>query len=311
MILLGYQKQMKLNQLRDFLAVAQHGGIRAAARELGLTQPSISKSIQQLEASLGVPLFDRTGRKLRLNRFGEAFLARTSGVVNQLRRAEDEIEQLRTESAGAVSLSMGGVSLLTLLPGALLRFRKRFTDASIRLVERTYEQAITDLRSGEIEFAVLPEPPEAIGSEFAMEILLRDRYVVVGRRGHPLAALRDLEGLLQASWIVTRQRGVRTAEFEQMFKRRGLPVPRVEIHCESLIAVLALLARTDLLAILPSRWLRVEPVGHVAQALPVDDLPNANSICVLWRAANPLTPAAAAFVAALTVEANAQGSESR
>jgi len=302
---------MKLNQLRDFLAVAQHGGIRAAARELGLTQPSISKSIQQLEASLGVPLFDRTGRKLRLNRFGEAFLARTGGVVNQLRRAEDEIKQLRTESAGALSLSMGGVSLLTLLPGALLRFRKRFTDASVRLVERTYEQALADLRSGAIEFAVLPEPPELIGSEFATEILLRDRYVVVGRRGHPLAGVRDLEGLLEASWIVTRQRGVRTAEFEQMFKSRGLPVPRVEIHCESLIAVLALLARTDLLAILPSRWLRVEPVGHVAQALPVDDLPNANSICVLWRAANPLTPAAAAFVAALTVEANAQGSQNR
>lgn len=296
---------IKFNQLRDLLAVARHGGIRPAARELGLAQPSLTKSIQQLEAELGVPLFERSGRGLRLTSYGEAFVARTRCAVNEIHRAQDELRQLRDGQTGRLSFAMAGISMMNLLPGALRQFQRRHPGVLLRVVERAHDQAIPELRAGEIEFAVLPHPGEDLGDEFTLEPLLGDRYVVIGRRGHPLARCSTLQELLQAGWIVTRQRGERAAQFEQLFQERGLPVPRIEVQCESFIGVLALLAATDLLAVVPARWLQTESVRNVCQALPVPDLGEARPTCVVRRTAYPLTPAAAAFVAALEVEAGA------
>jgi LysR family transcriptional regulator of abg operon len=296
---------IKLNQLRDVLAVARLGGIRPAARELGLAQPSLTKSIQQLEASLGVPLFERSGRGLRLTPYGEAFVERTRGAVSEIHRAEDEVRQMRDVHAGRLSFAMAGISMMNLLPGALQSFQRRHAGVQVRVVERPHDQAVPELRAGEIEFAVLPQPGEDLGDEFVVEPLLGDRYVVIARRGHPLAASASLQDLLGAGWIVTRQRGERAAQFEGLFLERGLAVPRVEIQCESVIGVLALLAGTDLLAVVPARWLQSDAVRHVCEAVPVPDLGEARATCVVRRAAYPLTPAAAAFVAALEVEAGA------
>lgn len=296
---------IKLNQLRDVLAVARLGGIRPAARELSLAQPSLTKSIQQLEAELGVPLFERSGRGLRLTPYGAAFVARTQGAFNEIHRAQDEVRQLRDAHTGHLSFAMAGISMMNLLPGALHSFQQRHSGVLVRVVERPYDQAIPELRSGEIEFAVLPEPGESLGDEFVAQPLLADRYVVVGRRGHPLASRTTLAGLHGAGWIVTRQRGLRAAQFESLFQQQDLPVPRVEIHCESIIGVLALLATTDLLAVLPERWLHTPTVRNVCVALSVPDFGAATPTCIVRRAAYPLTPAAVAFVAALEVEARA------
>lgn len=296
---------IKLNQLRDVLAVARAGGIRPAARELGLAQPSLSKSIQQLEATLGVPLFERLGRGLRLTAYGEAFVARTRGAVSEIHRAQDEIRQMRSSHTGRLSLAMAGISMMNLLPGALRSFRQRHAGVQVRVVERPFDQAMPELRAGEIEFAVIPQPGEPLGDAFVVEPLLSDRYLVIGRRGHPLAHSTTLQELLGASWIATRQRGERVAQFENLFVERGLPVPEVAIQCESIIGVLALLADTDLLAVVPTRWLHTSTVRQVCEALQVPDLGEASPTCVVRRAAYPLTPAAAAFVAALEVEAGA------
>ena len=67
---------MKLNSLRDFLAVAERGSLRAAARQLGVAQPAITRNIQELEKELGVVLFERQARGVTLSPMGEVFLRR-------------------------------------------------------------------------------------------------------------------------------------------------------------------------------------------------------------------------------------------
>jgi len=300
---------LKLNQLRDVLAVARCGGIRAAARELGLAQPSLTKSIQQLESQLEVPLFQRTRQGLRLTSFGEAFVARTQAAFAEIQRAEDEVRQMRNSQVGSLCFSMSGISLLNLLPGALQSFRQRHAAVQVRVVERPLDEAMAALRAGETEFAVLPEPAIDIGESFVVEPVLQDRFAVVGRKRHPLQGATSLAELGGAGWIVTRQGGARAVEFEQVFVRRGLPVPRVEVQCESIIGVLALLSRTDLLAALPSLWLHSEPVRHVCEAFPLPELAESNRTCVVRRVEYPLTPVAESFVAALVREAAALDQE--
>ena len=97
---------MKLNALRDFLTVAERGGLRAAARQLGLPQPALTRSIQELEKELGVPLFERSAKGVTLTPMGSAFLRRANAVRSELQKAKDEIDQLRGQTHGSLRVCL-------------------------------------------------------------------------------------------------------------------------------------------------------------------------------------------------------------
>jgi DNA-binding transcriptional LysR family regulator len=297
------ESNLKLNQLRDFVAVATAGGIRPATRQSGQAQPALTKSIQQLERALGVPLFARTGKRLVLTDFGRALLQRARAVLNDVRRAEQEIHLMRTQRDGEVSFSMGGINLMALLPGALATFRRRYGEVTVRAMERPFDQALNDLRHGDVEFAVLPDMPEPLGDGFSAATLHIDQCAVIARRGHPKCKAGDMAELLDQSWIMTRQGALKSATFERQFQALGLPVPHVAIQCESIAGVLSLLEHSDYLAILPKRWLRPAFVRAYTQEIPIGARLLENHSYIVRRSDLPLSPAAAAFVASLEVEA--------
>lgn len=298
-------ESIKLHQLRDFVAVADAGGVRPAARGMGKAQPALTKSLQQLEHALKVPLFVRSGKRLVLNEFGQALLLRARAVTNDIRRAELEIAQMRTARDGQVSFAMGGISLMAMLPGALATFRRRFAEVAVRAVERPFDEALADLRRGELDFAVVPDVDEPLGDGFASSILCVDNCVVIARRDHPMRKARHLKDLLGASWVMTRQGAARSATFERQFQSLGLSAPRAAIQCESIAGVLSLLERTDHLAIVPRRWLRPEFVRAFTCQLALGDRLLENRTYVVRRADLPLSPPADALASALEIEAKA------
>ena len=82
---------MKLAHFRDVLAVAERGSVRAAARQLNVAQPTLTRSIQELERELGVVLFERGVQGARLTEMGKRFVVRAHTVMTEIRRARDEI----------------------------------------------------------------------------------------------------------------------------------------------------------------------------------------------------------------------------
>ena len=100
---------MKFNALRDFLAVAERGSLRAAARQLGSAQPALSHSIQELEKELGVVLFERRSTGVVLTEMGQVFHKRATSVFHELRRAQQELDQLRGEVDGQLTLALSSV----------------------------------------------------------------------------------------------------------------------------------------------------------------------------------------------------------
>ena len=90
----GKNVAMKLNQLRNVGAIAEHGSLRGAARALGLAQPALTRSVQELEHELGTPLFERRKRGMTLTRAGEAFVRRANAILSDVRRAREEVEQI-------------------------------------------------------------------------------------------------------------------------------------------------------------------------------------------------------------------------
>ena len=83
---------MKLNQLRDVVAIAERGSLRGASRQLGIAQPVLTRSIQDLERKLGTTLFERRTQGVSLTPTGEIFIRRARSVLGEVRRAEEEIE---------------------------------------------------------------------------------------------------------------------------------------------------------------------------------------------------------------------------
>ncbi|WP_208509290.1 LysR substrate-binding domain-containing protein [Variovorax paradoxus] len=282
---------MKLHQLRDFVAVASTGSLRAAARRLGLTQPSLSKSIQQLEKELGSALFERHARGAVLSFAGRAFLPRAETVLNELQRAASELQHLGG-AGGHVNMAVSAAAALTALPEALTEFRRRYPDAAVRVVSGTFAVMFSELRAGALDFSIGPRPAVSLSEEFCVEQLFTNTRAVVCRAGHPLRHARSLGELTEARWLVPGAMGLAAAEHDQVFLGLGLPVPRSVVQCEYPTALLSLLARTDMLAIVPRQYADARPFDSFLVEIPIGETLPGAEIVLIAKAAMPLTPAA-------------------
>ena len=294
---------MKFNQLRDFVAVARAGSIHQAARNLGLSQPALTKSIHQLEKELGTPLFERTAQGAMLNAFGKRFLRRAEVAANELSRGQDELAQLLGGQSGRVSLALSATPSLLFLPAALTAFRRSYPTVHVRIVEGILPVMLPELRDSQLDFVMAPKPDKPIGAEFSVSPLFVHRRVVVGRRDHPLHHARSLAELKDAEWISTSAAGPRSTELDEVFRARGLPAPKANVQCESLMALVSLLANTDHLALLPEQWLSATVTSQLLSKLEVNEEISSPAICLIQRKDLPLTPAAEAFSIALHREA--------
>jgi LysR family transcriptional regulator of abg operon len=284
---------MRLTQIRDFLAVVDAGSLRAAARELRVTQPALTKSVRQLEQELGAPLVTRSVRGAMPTDAGRAFLARARAVSADLRRAREEIAQLGGAREGTLALGAAPGPALDLLPSVLPRLRLRWREATIRVIDIAPSEVLSALRQGSIDLALSVRlgPLARPGSGCVVEPLYAIQPTIIARRGHPLAGARRLADLREAEWIRTGPDGI-TPALPQALEAAGLPAPRYRIDCQSFLALPALVAQSDLLAVVPSQIaIHEERVRRVVRLRVREPLPE-RPIGLFRRADVPLTPIA-------------------
>ena len=285
---------MKLNTLRDFVAVAERNGVRAAARHLGVPQPTVSRSIHELEKELGVALFERHVKGMRLTPTGQVFLRRAAAVGNELQKAADEVEQLRGATHGRVTLCMSTAPHLGLLPRVLRGFRQRYPDVHLEVIDAVYPLVETALLDRSADFYVGPVPMTVPG-ELQVEKLFDNTRVIVGRKGHPLARARSLRDLVNAEWITTSITHKAEEELGPLFSRHGLPAPRLVMRAQSALTFLTALSSSDLLMMLPIQWLQTPLLKETFQQVRVKEPLPAPPVCIVQRTGLPLTLAAEFF----------------
>lgn len=284
---------MKLNHFRDVLAVAEHGSLRAASRDLGISQPAITRSIREIEHELGAALFERHARGVWLTRVGQAFVRRAEAVRSEIRHARDEIAQMMGETTGEVAIAMSTATSLSILPKALNEFRRRYPAAVIKINESFFQPIEEDILSGQIDFFVGPIDFGTTSPRFSVEELFENRRIVVGRKGHGFSGARDLRDLKDAKWVRPTL-SIRSTEgdLDQLFNEHGLPISNIVIHARSALITLLTVADSDLLTIVPEQWLHYPPIASVFEALDVIQSMPAAPICLVRRLDMPLTPIA-------------------
>jgi len=287
---------MRLNQIRDFMAIVEAGSIRAAARGLALTQPALTKSVRQLETELGAVLLTRGVRGARPTEIGRAFLSRARAVTVELQRAREEVDQLLGGRTGRLAVGSAPGPALGLLPAALPRLRERWREARISVHDASPSEVLPALREGRFDLALSVRlgPLAAPGPECLVEPLYLNEARIIARRGHPRAGARGFAELADAEWVRTGG-GDNTSMLPEAYRVAGLAPPKYRIECHSLLALAEIVAQSDLLAVVPWQLAAREAAGGRVVELPFPDALPARQICLFRRADVPLTPIAEEF----------------
>jgi DNA-binding transcriptional LysR family regulator len=285
---------MKLHHLRDVLAVAEQGSVRAAARELGVAQPAVTRSLQELERELGVPLFERKSRGVAPTPAGIAFIRRASAVRSELDRARDEIAQMRGMTHGSVRVALSMVSHIALLPYALRPFRQRYPDVHLDIVDAVFPNVAADMDAGALDCYIGPAP-DRVPEGLVIERLFDNTRVIMGRKGHPLGHARSLHELADAEWVTTSITAKAEHELGPLVRQHRLPPPKLVMQAHSALTLIVAVVYSDLLAMLPVQWTHFSPTQDALQQIAVAEVLPAPPICIIQRPGLPLTPAAEYF----------------
>jgi DNA-binding transcriptional LysR family regulator len=293
---------MRLNQIRDLLAVVEAGSLRAAARRIGVSQPAMSKSLAQLERELQAQLLLRTARGIVLTPAGRAFVARGRVIDGELRKAHDDLAALRGRREGAVAFGVGPAVTFPLVPDAMARFRAKWPRAHVRIREGMRNALLPLVRDETLDFSISENV--ASGGEAGLQFkpLIQPELAIAARRGHPLVSATSLQELAGASWLVFNLPGSRGA-LERTFEAHGLPPPSALVHCESYATALALIARSDLLGLVLRQLMEVPATQQFLQRVRPREKISRPTIGIFSRADAPLSPTAAAMVQALATAA--------
>jgi LysR family transcriptional regulator of abg operon len=283
---------MKMHHLRDLLAIVEKGSINAAAKHLGMAQPALSRSVRELEKDIGVPLLERQSTGTVLTPMGELFARRATAAMNELRRARDEIHQLRGEVHGTVVACVSSVSHIAFLSEALAPFGKSYPNVKLRIIEAVYPVAEARLKSGAIDFYIGAAPQGGPAPDLQMVKLFDNTRVVLARKGHPLANATSLAELIDAKWVTTSITDRAEAEFGSVFEAHHLPAPKLALQAETALTWITAVMHADMLIMQPVQWLDAAILkGHVVH-VPVREVLDAPAIVVIRRGAIPPTPAA-------------------
>jgi LysR family transcriptional regulator of abg operon len=283
---------MKLHHLRDVVAIAERGSLRAAARHLSVAQPALTRSVRELERELGAVLFERRTRGMILTPMGSAFVRRARSVLGEMRRAREEVEQLHGGTRGKVVAGLSLAAHVALLPKALSRFRARYPQVQLHVIEGWYPTLEAGLKDGSVDFYVGPEPDATLPPDLTQEKLFDNTRVILARIGHPLMRAKSLRALADAEWATTSITFKAEEELHGIFKDHGLPQPRLALQSQSAITLLISLANSDLLAMAPVQWTTFPAARGMLAPINVRETFRAPTIVIIRRRDLPLTPAA-------------------
>ncbi|MEC1420958.1 LysR family transcriptional regulator [Bacillus subtilis] len=181
---------MEWEQLEYFQTLARIQHVTKAAETLSITQPALSRSIVRLENYLGVPLFDRQGRSIKLNKYGERFLKRVDSIIKEFTEGKEEIQSLLKPDQGEVSLGFLHTLGTTIVPNLIGAFKNQYPNVHFQLNQSHSNQLLDKLKSGELDLCLLASFP--VESNIMWKPLWKEELFLFLPKNHVLATREDI-----------------------------------------------------------------------------------------------------------------------
>jgi DNA-binding transcriptional LysR family regulator len=279
---LGMERLPDLDGIQSFLLVAEDLSFRRAAERLNLDQSALSRRIKELEIRLGVALFQRTTREVRLTEAGQAFYERNLDLVHALRDSISLARRTAAGLSGRLRVGYMAFAALATMPEPVRDFRAAYPDVSVELLYfRTQAQKIElSRRSLDVGFMIGP----FAHADFHAATVLEERLIALVPSSHPLAvkdalSLSDLSGIplvmgTMAQWDFYRQ------ILQTLFDERGL-VLDAAYEASSTMGILGLVAAGLGPTLYPAGIGRLQPQG--TRVIPVADCDRMVQTVLAWR----------------------------
>jgi LysR family transcriptional regulator for metE and metH len=178
--------KLDVRNLKLLEAIAEEKSVTRAGERLHLTQSALSHQLRDLEERLGTPLFLRLNKRMHLTAAGERLLVSAKEVLDELRRAEDDLAQMAANKQGALRLSTECYTCYHWLPAKLKEFSRRYPGVEVKIVVEATHHPLDALLSGKLDLAVVSDCPR--DKRLVYHPLFKDELVAVMPPDHPLAA---------------------------------------------------------------------------------------------------------------------------
>lgn len=283
--------------MRSLLAVASEGALTGAAEQIGLSQPALTRRMQQLEDYFECELFIRSRKGVELTEIGQLVASEARVLVSRYDGLREQVRAHLKLDAGTVRVGGGATAVSFLLPKAIAGFQVKFPGIRFHLKEAGSREIAADVSSGQLELGVVTMPVQA--TDLVATTVMTDRVVLVARHDHPLAGgqpvtrpTRDLSGQAYVGFEAgSAIRGI----IDAALRTHGIQM-NVVMELRSIPAILRMVATTGSLAFVSRASL--EGQSEVTE-IPVRGLVIQRELGIVSRRDIPLSPATSQFAADL------------
>jgi DNA-binding transcriptional LysR family regulator len=242
---------LNFRQIRAFVAVYEEGSFNRAARRENATQSGLSMQVGNLEAAIGLSVFERTPKGVVPTQAGERLYRRATAMLRAMSQAESELAGLAGEVSGRIRVGLIPAFTYSLLAPALAGFIERYTSVDATIIE-AYSPTLTDaVARGEYDFAIVPAGRERSGVRSGH--FGSDRELLVSGRNSPLAHLEPvrLADMPPLKLVLPTHGNARRERLETFFAANGVEIAAI-IEMDAMLATLEFVAETDWMTIVPS-----------------------------------------------------------
>lgn len=285
-------ERINVDLLRTFLAVAGRGHLGQAAEDLSADQSTVSRKVARLEEAVGVPLFERVGRNIRLTQPGRRFMVRAERLLHDLEEAVEEATGAASAESGEVRIGFLHTVGTRWLPEQMARFLRDHPAVRFTLAEGTPSEVISSLLAGDFDLGIIGPPP-AGNRDLETRPLFRERVAVVVPAGHRLVGrssvtLRDIS---EEALVLPRARSGMRKVIDDAFEHEGL-TERVAYEGDDFTIIQGLVEAGLGVTLLPT------PLPFPSErvvVIPLRQPPIARTMALCWDRRRSLPLAAALF----------------
>jgi DNA-binding transcriptional LysR family regulator len=302
--LLPLLARIKLRHLALVVALEETLSLHRAAESLNLSQPAATKLLHEIEEALGAPLFERHARGVIPTPYGIVTGRHARLLLLDLTKLHENIEGLRLGIQGTVRLGSVVAAITELVPEAIAVISREQPTLSISLVTDNSDALLAMLENGRLDVMIGRLTGLQHSDNLRIEPLAGEDLRLIVRTGHPLAARPDvtLPELANERWVLQPEASAMRRAIGAVFTLLQLPAPQHPVETSSMLATINILARTELIAVVPSSVAAYFAALGAIRELPIK-LPSLEPYGVITMRERPASPALTYTLATLRLAA--------
>jgi DNA-binding transcriptional LysR family regulator len=293
-------RRIKLSDLHILLAVAQAGSMAKAANQLAVSHPVVSRSISDLEHTLGVRLLERNPRGVELTAYGRAILNRSHAAFDELRQGVKDIEFLSDPTVGEVRIGTTPPLAASFVFAVIERLSRRYPRITFRVAAEGIDQPeqLNSLTERAVDLLVFRNVKAVMNGQTSFEFLFTSPYVVAAGAGNAWLRRRNivLADLMGERWALPAPEDAFGSFVTEAFRSAGLEYPRATVATSALEIRANLLRTGRYLSIVPEFWLQLPGRHPFIRKLPVELPLTGAPIGTVTLKGRQLSPVAQLFI---------------